>query len=249
MINWLIPMAGKSVFFDSPDYYFPKPLVDVASDMMIEHVINSIAKCKKSKKLLFVINAADNRKFHLGQILTLLAKGQCVVAEQVGDAMGALCSCLLMIDEINNDTPLIISNSDQVIDVDYDAVLDYFEANDADGGAIVFQSAHPQWSYVALDDAGRVVETAEKRPISTNAIAGFYYFKSGRSFVEAAQTAIDHGATINDRFFISSSFNEMILKNFRIIPYRIEASAYHSFYSPAMIDRYLKTLGPPPREP
>jgi NDP-sugar pyrophosphorylase family protein len=249
MINWLIPMAGKSVFFDSADFYFPKPLVDVGSRMMIEHVVGSIASCKRPKRLLFVVNAADNRKFHIGQILNLLADGHCVVREQIGDAQGALCSCLLTIDEIDNDAPLIISNSDQIIDVDYDKVIDHFEAHDADGGVIVFKSAHPQWSYVALDDTGIAVETAEKRPISTNAIAGFYYFRSGRAFVKAAQNSIEFGATTNGRYFISSTFNEMILDNLRIVPYKIEAVAYHSFYSPAMIDRYVKAITPPSAGP
>lgn len=249
MINWLIPMAGKSVFFDSPDVYFPKPLVDVGSRMMVEHVIGSLTTCKRPKRLLFVVNAADNRKFHLGQILHLLADGNCAVREQLGDAQGALCSCLLTIDEIDNEAPLIISNSDQIIDVDYDKVIDHFETHDADGGVIVFKSAHPQWSYVALDAAGIVVETAEKRPISSNAIAGFYYFKSGRTFVKAAQNSIEYGATTNGRHFISSSLNEMILDNMKIVPYKVEAAAYHSFYSPAMIDRYVKAINSPSAAP
>ena len=53
-----------------------------------------------------------------------------------------------------------------------------------DGGVIVFDSVHPRWSFVRVDKAGFVIETAEKRPISRLATAGFYYFRRGADFVD-----------------------------------------------------------------
>ncbi len=238
MINILLPMGGKSIFFDAAEFYYPKPLLDVADQMMIERVVRSLDTLTLDKKFLFVINHADAVNFHLDKILKLIAKGRCEVIEQKGDTMGALCSCLLMIEHIDNDLPLIIANSDQILDVDYDKVIAHFRNFKADAGAITFPSFHPRWSYVFLDENGLVVETAEKKPISEHAVAGFYYYSSGRLFVEAAKSVIEKNDMIQDRFFISSSFNELILRGCRLTSYPIAADQYHSFFSPERIARF-----------
>jgi NDP-sugar pyrophosphorylase family protein len=231
-------MGGKSVFFDSAEHYFPKPLVEVQGVMMIERVLRSLDTLIADKRYLFVVNRRDDIKFYLKNVLTLLTDGRCVVVEQKGDAAGALCSCLLQIENIGLEDPLIICNSDQVIDVDYNEVLRHFESQNADAGTIVFKSVHPQWSYVALDANGTITETAEKRPISQNAIAGFYYFRRGKDFIEAAMRVVEKGVTLDEKFYISMTFNELILKNRKLVTYRIPDAAYHSFYSPQRIAQF-----------
>jgi NDP-sugar pyrophosphorylase family protein len=238
MLNVLIPMAGKSQFFDRQNYYFPKPLIEINDRMMIEWVIDAYRQIRQPVQYLFVINAEDAARFHLDNILRLIAGKDAIVLEQPGDTGGALCSSLLMVDHIDNDTPLIIANSDQVIDVDYNAVLADFARQDADAGTIVFKSFHPQWSYALIED-GQIVETAEKKPISSDAIAGTYYFRRGRDFAEAAKRVILKDARVHERFFLSSSFNEMILTGKKLVAHRIEPTAYHSFYSPAVIEKFV----------
>ena len=109
---------------------------------------------------------------------------------QQGETKGAACSCLLAINHIPPDDPLIVANADQIIDWDLNAVLSYFEEGDFDAGTICFESVHPRRSYVAVDEQGEVVEAAEKKPISRNAIAGFYYYRRGSDFIQAAMKSI-----------------------------------------------------------
>ena len=82
------------------------------------------------------------------------------------------------------------------------------------------------------------METAEKRPLSRNAIAGFYYFSSGRGFIQAAQESIRKDAHVEGKFYISSALNEYILngKVVRSIP--IDTSKYITFYSPQKIAEF-----------
>ncbi len=234
----LVPMAGKSAFFNPSDYFFPKPLLEVRGRMMIERVIESLRQIAGGPHFVFVVNRDENVDFHLASTLSILSDGECDVLEQRGDTGGALCSCLLALEHINPDGPLIISNSDQVIDVDYNQVLAHFADHQLDAGTIVFPSAHPQWSYVRTDASGYIVESAEKNPISSSAIAGFYYFATGSLFVEAAQTVIRKGRQVKERFYLSQTFNELILQGRRLGAFPIARDHYHSFYSPGRIAEF-----------
>ena len=62
-----------------------------------------------------------------------------------------------------------------------------FQLKGIDGGILTFQSTHPKWSYAKLDNQGFVNEVAEKKPISTNATVGIYYYKKGSDYVSCAE--------------------------------------------------------------
>ena len=150
---------------------------------------------------------------------------------------GALCTCLMAVEYIDKDEPLIIANSDQVIDVNYNSVISYFENIEADAGLITFPNVHPRWSYARKKDK-EVVEVAEKRPLSKDAIAGFYYFKKGEFFIESAKNALRKNSNLEGRYYISSSVNELILMGKKVSFYDIEKEQYKSFYSPQKIKEF-----------
>ena len=92
---------------------------------------------------------------------------------------GAVCTVLNAVEHINNDDDLLIANSDQIMDIDFDAFIKYCRESKADGVIMTFNASHPKWSYARLDKKGNVIETAEKKVISDNATVGLYYFKEG----------------------------------------------------------------------
>ncbi len=77
-----------------------------------------------------------------------------------GLTAGAVCTALLAIEHINNETPLVIANADQLVEVDLCDVIQSFEQQSLDAGTLVFDSVHPRWSYVRLDENGCVIEAA-----------------------------------------------------------------------------------------
>ena len=83
---------------------------------------------------------------------------------------------------------------------------------------------------------------AEKRPLSKDAIAGFYYYKKGSDFVETAKKALLKQNNLNGCYYISSSINEMILMGKKVGYYDIEKDQYRSFYSPAKVKEYEESL-------
>jgi NDP-sugar pyrophosphorylase family protein len=238
MINILIPLAGTSKLFESQ--YFPKPLHEINNRIMIEYPIIALSRIKEQKRFIFVLREEDCVKFHLDNTLKLLTNEDTVVIRQSAETKGAVCSCLLAIDYIDNDDPLIISNGDQYLDIDYNKLLQYFNKENADGGVVCFESVHPQWSYAKLDKDSNIMQTAEKSPISRNAIAGFYYFRRGKDFVAAGQSSIEKEASVNGMYFVAPTYNELVLKGSRLKAYAVDAEKYNSFYSFSKIREFEK---------
>jgi hypothetical protein len=107
---------------------------------------------------------------------------------------------------------------------------------------VTFESIHPRWSYARTDADLHIIETAEKRPISKHAIAGLYYFRQGRDFVDSAMNMIKKDAHVNGTYFIAPTLNEMVLHNKKLTIYPIENSRYHTFYTPNKINEYIRSL-------
>ena len=242
MINILFPLAGDNKYFDRPEYPFPKPLVEIADRPMVELAIANYQNIGRDKRFIFVVNGSDCTQFHLDNVLELLTDGNCHIVRLDKATAGAACSCLMAVDFIDNDTPLIIANYDQVLQQDFDEVLSCFEEKQADAGAICFESVHPRWSFIRTDDSDQVVESAEKNPISKRAIAGFYYFRQGSKFVKAAMRSIQKGVNLNGLHYLSSSFNELILDGEVVVPFQIEKDRYNTFYLPEKIKEYEMRL-------
>lgn len=242
MLNIVIPMAGKSVFFEDKAFRFPKPLIEIEGRPMLERVLANLKTIAAEKRFIFMLNRDDVLHYHLDDVIRLLTDSSSIIVVQKGETHGAPCSALLAMEHFNSSDPMIICNADSIIEHDLNKVLRTFESQNADAGTICFDSVHPQWSYVLSDEDGWVAEAAEKRPISTNAIAGFYYFRRGSDFVTAAFNCIEKEASVNGRYFTSLTFNELILMGKKILMFKIPNNEYHSFYSPERIRLYEKQL-------
>ena len=236
MINILIPLAGSNQFFNESDYPYPKPLIEINDKTMIELVINNFDTIKEEKQFIFIVNSEDCKKYHLDNVLNLLTNDTCKIVKLENTTKGASCSAIMAIEYINNDNPLIIANADQLFDDNLGNVISNFK--NVDGGVISFDSVHPRWSYARLDDDNYIVETAEKRPLSKNAIAGFFYFKNGKDFIKSSMSMIQKDASVNELYYISPTLNEMVLQNKKLVIAKVDNDKYHTFYTPQKIQEY-----------
>lgn len=235
MLNILLPSMGSSSFFK--ESYFPKPLIEICGKTMLETVMENLGVIEHAQRI-YIFHQKDCNQFHLDASVKLLSEHNKVLALK-NQTAGALCTSLIAVEYIDNQEELIIVNSDQIIDIDYNDVLMYFRQRGADAGIITFSDIHPRWSYARIEE-GQVLEVAEKRPLSNSAIAGFYYYRQGKDFVAAAKQAIEKQNSQNGKYYISLSMNELILMNKLVLSYEIEKKQYHSFYSPEKILEYEK---------
>ena len=213
----LIPMAGRGKRFEDAGYSFPKPLIDINGKTMIQIIIENL---NFSAEHILICQKEHYEKYALKELLDLITPN-CKIIQVSEITEGAACTALLSKESINNDEELIIANSDQWVNWNNQHFLSFLRDNDADGGIVTFYSTHPKWSFVKLDDEGKVTIVAEKKPISNIATVGIYYFKKGKYFVEAAEQMIGKNIRTNNEFYIAPVYNEMIQSNKKILNYPI----------------------------
>jgi NDP-sugar pyrophosphorylase family protein len=239
MLKIIIPIAGTSELFEKAGFPYPKPLIEINGVPMIQLVIERTNAIKIPHQLVFILKEEDVLKFHLDNTLKLLSSN-CEIVKLKNETKGALCSILMAIDKIESNDSLLILNGDQIIDSDFGQIINYFDKEEAQVGIVTFNSIHPRWSFVKIEN-NQVIQTAEKNPISNNAIAGYYYFKNADDFFKCAFECILKDVQLDGKFYISPVINEYVLKNKKVLNYSIENYKYHSFYSPQMINEYIKS--------
>ena len=210
-------MAGRGKRFEDAGYSFPKPLIDINGKTMIQIIIENL---NFSAEHILICQKEHHEKYALKELLDLITPN-CKIIQVSEITEGAACTALLSKESINNDEELIIANSDQWVNWNNQHFLSFLRDNDADGGIVTFYSTYPKWSFVKLDDEGKVTIVAEKKPISNIATVGIYYFKKGKYFVEAAEQMIGKNIRTNNEFYIAPVYNEMIQSNKKILNYPI----------------------------
>lgn len=238
MTHILIPACGNNQKFI--ENYWPQNVTEVNGKVMIQYAIENFNTIP-DKDYIFILNKRECEYFHTDNMVSLLTAGNKSIVTLENETGGALCTCLMGVEFINDDNELIISNNDQKFDCDLNKVVKSFRRKNADCGLVCFDCIHPRWSFVRMEN-GYVTEVAEKVPISKKAVAGVYYFKRGRDFVEAAKKAILKNQQYNNRYFISAAVNEMILASKTVIAESVENSQYHTFYEPKQIEKYEQEI-------
>jgi NDP-sugar pyrophosphorylase family protein len=150
---------------------------------------------------------------------------------------GPACSCLLAKELINNDSPLIIVNCDQIIlDFNIDNLLKFALYNNADGILGTFHSTSSKNSYIKLGDDLRVQEIKEKIVISNIATNGLHFWKHGKFFVESAEKMIEANDRYSNEFYVAPSYNYLIKQGKTILPY------YYNLHYPIGVPEDLNSF-------
>lgn len=212
-MNILILMAGQGTRLK--DYYNePKPFIKVNGLRIIEWVIiNTNLNCNN----IFVAQKKAAETYDLQSIIEKYTnKYNIIYLDEKTE--GAASTALKAKDNINNEEELIIINSDQYLECDLSNCISEFRKKNVDGGILTVQKNNdPKWSYVKTNELGYATEVAEKKPISTNATVGVYYWKTGSYFVECCEKMIDQDIRFNNEFYVCPVYNQAILDNKKII--------------------------------
>jgi NDP-sugar pyrophosphorylase family protein len=236
----IIPIAGE-IYFEDSDYIYPKPIIDINDKPIIEYVIHNFLQIKEEITFCFILKESLCSEFNLNFTIKQLASDS-IIVKLKNETKGATCSVLMAIDEIPIDEEVIIANYDQYFIENIGKAISFFRNRRADAGIITFNSVHPRWSFAMVDEDDNVKETAERRPISKNAMAGFFYFKTFKTFVEGAFKSVVNENYFNDKVYVASSINQLILKGKVVKAYKIENSNFISFYTPQKIKEFERII-------
>ncbi|MGL9773854.1 MAG: sugar phosphate nucleotidyltransferase [Sodalis sp. (in: enterobacteria)] len=250
MINIIIPMCGESLYETSDDFIYPKVLIEIANKTLLEYSQDIFGTLKEEAKKIYIIPRNKLKELSLKTIIDTISDSTGVIVPLQANTKGAVCSCLMGIDELDLQAELIISSADHYIKDDLQTIIAYFRSQKADAGVLSFESVHPKWSFVKLNADKQIIEAAEKMSISRNAVAGLYYFRQAKDFVSAAKNIIRKDNCIGGKFYLSSCLNELVLEKKKIILRPLANAIYHNFYDAHAVkafaqshDKHLNSVG------
>ena len=219
------------------DNDYPLYLNEVEGKLILEQQIR-YCKSLNPSKIIFCIRKQDVEQFHTNFIIRQILPDAEII-EIMSQTKGAVCTALLCSEYIDNDEELVLQAVDDFIEDSGKKILEHFHKKNADAGVVSFNSVHPRYSFVKLNNVGEPVEFAEKRPISNNALASFYYFKHGMDFVECAKEVIRKDNCVNGNFFISQTLNEMLLRHKKMAIYKISSKEFHPLKTEKQFCQYI----------
>ncbi|EHN6902979.1 glycosyltransferase family 2 protein [Campylobacter jejuni] len=239
-MNIVIPMAGLGSRFAKAGFDKPKPFIDVLGKSMIVRVLENL----KYKDTRYILIARKEHLIKEKKLVDEIKNNFNVEFIAIGKLTeGTACTVLYARKYINNDAPLMIANSDQIVDIDItDFINDSFKRG-LDGSILTFvdKEKNSKWSFAKLNN-DLVVEVKEKEAISNFATVGIYFFNKGKIFVESAIDMIIENDRVNNEFYTCPVYNYAIKNGAKIGIYNIDFSQMHGIGTPEDLEKYINHL-------
>lgn len=238
MINIVIPMAGAGSRFVKAGYKTPKPFIDVLGKPMIMRVLENLSY--PDARYILVIRK-EHMKAEWELVEEIKSKFNVVFIPIDKLTEGTASTVLYARKYINNELPLLIANSDQLVDMNIADYIDDCKKRKFDGSILTFidKSRDTKWSFAKIDDNGLVTEVKEKVGISDYATVGIYYFSKGKDFVDFAIDMIIENDRVNGEFYTCPVYNYAIKNKRRIGVYNIDFKQMHGLGTPDDLDKYI----------
>ena len=247
----VIPMAGigsrfKKYGFKENKYLLP---INIELEFMIEQAIVSL-KIPNPSNYFFIIKEENGIDMNLRNILDTICKkhGFEYSISSVDKLTEGPASTVFMLQSIiNMDYPMIVSNSDQVLDWNYDRFLE--KCQDYDGCVLTYKPDYKlilnnedKHSFVQFNEFGKVIRCAEKIVLSDNALVGVHYFKRAELFFDAYSYMVKNNIRApNGEFYLSLAYQTMIEHGHSVGNVDIDINSEH-FYPVGEPDDYFKYL-------
>jgi len=251
MVRILIPMAGEGTRFSQYGFQTSKYLLPMnrEKETMLEYAIKTL-RAPKGTEFIFVIR--DN-----AELVSTLLKEICQKHEYTYHIVqitqlteGPACSCYLAKKFLNDDVPLIISNSDQVMDWNYDSFMN--TCSQYDGCVLTYDPGYApaigsldKHSFVKMDSSDRYAEQfSEKKVISSNILVGIHYYSKSSMFLQAYESMIENNDRApNGEFYISLTYNPLISFGYKIGYHKLpDNEHFYPVGEPIDYFHYLKTV-------
>lgn len=237
-MNIVFLMGGENIDHKGDSY--PIYMAEMNEEIILEKQIAHYRKMNPGK-MVFCVRKEDIKNFSADSVIQQSAE-KAVCVEICGMTAGSVCTALLASEHIDNEEELVLVAIDELIESDPVTMIESFRKEQCDAGVVSFRSVHPRYSFARTDSSGHVCEVAEKKPVSKNALASFYYFKNGHDFVECAKSVVRKDSKVNNDFYISQTMNEMILRQKRIGIHRIANEAFHPLKTEMQLAQYMLEL-------
>lgn len=241
MINIVIPMAGAGSRFAQAGYKKPKPFIDVDGKPMIVRVLENLAY----PDARYILIARKEHMVAEAELVRQIEREFNAIFIPIKKLTeGTACTVLYARQYINNDDPLLIANSDQIVDIRIADFFDDCRQRHLDGSILTFIDEHrdPKWSFAKLNEKQLVTEVQEKKAISEYATVGIYLYSKGSDFVDAAIDMFIERDRVNNEYYTCPTYNYAITGGKKIGIYNIDLAAMHGIGTPEDLQAYLTRI-------
>ncbi len=235
--NIVVPMAGRGSRFTEEGHTDSKPFIDVNGKPMIQRVIENLnIEFDEQYEFVIICLREDYDRYDFSIFDDIIGHENWEVICLPDVTEGAAQTILTAEQYIDNDTPMLSFNTDQMIDYDV-GIWNHFEQYD--GGIPCFWGDSEDWSYAKCDEDGFVREVAEKKVISNDATAGYYYWSEGKDFVKYAKQMIESNDRqgFNKEFYVAPVYNWAIKDGKKIVISMVDGTT--ELGTPEYLKKYL----------
>jgi hypothetical protein len=124
---------------------------------------------------------------------------------------GALASAALCMGHVSATNPILIVPNNVL--VNRNSILEFVENMNIlqySAGCLTIKSNDQKFSYAELGNDGSIVQIVEKQVVGENALAGIYYFRNRKTFLDCAGWSFRNQVTTNAQFYIAPSLNFLL---------------------------------------
>lgn len=232
-------MAGRGRRFLEKGYELPKPLIEIKNKPILQWIITSLAI--ENANYTFIVRRDHVDEFGIdSKIKNMVPGSNVVVIDEITE--GAVCTVLLASEYIDNQNPLFLKDCDQIVDWSFPNFWNYFLRYEFDGAITTVPTSNPGFSFCKLAEHGKyayksIVATAEKQVISSFGSTGLYFFRRGCDFVNYANSMIEKKIKVNNEYYVSPVYNELIEAGKLIFNYPI--TDLFSFNTPEELNQNM----------
>lgn len=184
-------------------------------------ILNVVKQFRDAENKIVVIN----ENFLTREIKDVLNQSNYKLVCTDRQTSGALATVALSVDQLEEDSPIIIIPSNSKVEFDLDDFNSTMEDGDFIAGIITLESSDPNMSYVRSYQ-NTIIEIAEKRVISSEATAGIFYFKNRKALIDSIEWALLNRVTTDGKYYIAPALNFFLTRRLPIGKYKILGTKY-----------------------
>lgn len=232
----IITMAGEGSRFKKVGYKIPKHEIEIKGKSLFEWSMLSL-KNFFDESFIFIVRENNYNKENLEYLCDKLGIKKFKLKEINELTDGQATTAYLRNEDILEDEDVLIYNIDTYISGNE---IKKEELKKYDGYIPVFKSEGDKWSFIKLDNTGKIIDVVEKIRVSDLGSIGLYYFKAWRDYKEIY---LNHKEKIKERYkevYIAPMYHYLLKKNKEIGYIILKNENVHILGTPEDLKNFLK---------
>ncbi|MCB9009154.1 MAG: nucleotidyltransferase family protein, partial [Ardenticatenaceae bacterium] len=200
----IIPLAGFGTRMRPHTWSRAKPLLNVAGNTIIGHLLNLMAEITTEEVIFVVGYKGDEIEAWIREYYPHLNAHFVIQEEALGQAH-AIWMCRDFLDE----GEVLVAFGDGIVDAKYTEIAE----PGVNGVILVQEMEDPRTFGVAVTDENDVVHDFIEKPAGfehKQVLAGIYWFKNGRSLRSAIQTIIEQDRRTKGEFYLVDAYKVLL---------------------------------------